>query len=135
MFAHKGLLTLALIAIPGMFMSAERPLSAQQEPKQATTPQSTKTAPPSDRLQAVRAEIQKAKASLVKEGKYRCCVSPSCDWCLLTDEDSACECMANLKAGKEVCPGCGLGWHNGQGIAKGIEKSRVKWNISHEHKH
>ena len=65
------------------------------------------------------------------EGKYNCCVKPSCDWCAL--HEGSCACFTNLQAGEAVCPGCGLGWHNGQGIVEGVDAKDVKWNITHEH--
>lgn len=83
------------------------------------------------RLQDVRSELKSIKAELVQKGEYNCCVQPSCDWCLLHDGD--CECYDNLKAGKKVCPGCGLGWHNGNGVVEGLSAKDVKWDITHEH--
>ena len=41
--------------------------------------------------------------------------------------------VLNVAAKKEVCPGCGLGWHNGNGMVDGFETKDVKWNITHEH--
>ncbi|MFQ5675791.1 MAG: hypothetical protein ACE5G1_07850, partial [bacterium] len=59
------------------------------------------------------------------------CIQPACNWCLLNEGD--CDCHENLKAGEEVCPGCGLGWHNGRGVVKGVKASQVKWGITHQH--
>lgn len=83
------------------------------------------------KLQDVRSEVKAIKAELTEQGEYNCCVQPSCDWCLL--HEGECECYANVKAGKEVCPGCGLGWHNGNGVVDGMSVDDVKWNITHEH--
>jgi len=38
-----------------------------------------------------------------------------------------------VAAGNEVCAGCGLGWHNGEGIVEGVKAVDVKWNIVHSH--
>jgi len=86
---------------------------------------------PEQRLQDVRSEVKAIKAELTQNGEYNCCVQPSCDWCLL--HEGECECYENLKAGKEVCPGCGLGWHDGNGVVEGIPAEDVKWDITHEH--
>ncbi len=86
---------------------------------------------PESQLVKVKKELKDIKAVLAKEGEYNCCIQPTCNWCVLHDGD--CECYDNLKAGKEVCPECGLGWHNGQGVVEGITASQVKWNITHEH--
>lgn len=88
-------------------------------------------ATPEERLAEVKSELKSLKGVLAGEGAYNCCVQPACDWCLL--QEGECECYDNLKADKKVCPGCGLGWHNGKGVIKGIEASQVKWDIAHEH--
>ncbi|RMD61441.1 hypothetical protein D6833_08225 [Candidatus Parcubacteria bacterium] len=90
-----------------------------------------KAATPEQRLENIRTELAAVKADLAKKGEYNCCIQPTCNWCAL--HEGGCECYDNLKAGEEVCPGCGLGWHNGQGVAPGIEASQVKWAITHEH--
>jgi hypothetical protein len=84
-----------------------------------------------ERLANVQSDLKMVKADLTNNGKYNCCVQPACDWCLL--HEGNCACYDNLKAKKEVCPGCGLGWHNGKGVVQGVKASQVKWNITHEH--
>lgn len=135
------MLTLVVTGVIAVTLGLSGSVPAQQAGMK--TPKQTKAAaavPPvsaaqdtskADRLKNVRAEILRAKSGLMKEGKYKCCVAPACDWCLLTEE--RCDCMANLHAEKEVCPGCGLGWHNGQGTMKNFDKSKVKWSITHSH--
>ncbi len=83
------------------------------------------------RLGNIKGELSLLKAELAEKGNYNCCVQPACDWCLLYE--GSCECYAEIKAGKEVCAGCGLGWHNDKGVVKGVKKAEVKWNITHEH--
>jgi hypothetical protein len=82
-------------------------------------------------LEDIKRRIEEVKTRLFDEGKYNCCVKPSCVWCAL--HEGACDCFSNLQAGEAVCPGCGLGWHNGQGIVEGVDPSTVKWTITHEH--
>ena len=83
------------------------------------------------RLENVKSGLKLVKAELTQSGDYDCCIQPGCDWCVL--HEGECECHDNIKAGKEVCPGCGLGWHNGKGVVQGVDAKEVKWNIVHEH--
>ena len=83
------------------------------------------------RLDNIHDELKMLKAEMTKDGSYDCCVQPGCDWCVL--HEGECECHDNLTARKEVCPGCGLGWHNGKGVVQGVDAKKVKWNIAHEH--
>lgn len=139
MFSTRKRLFLSAFTLTGILaviLSLTVTVPAQQPAKpapqaKANQPSPAKETPKADRLKAARTEIQAAKSDLMKDGKYKCCVAPACDWCLLTEE--GCGCMANLRAGKEVCPGCGLGWHNDKGAMKGIDKKNVKWNITHSH--
>lgn len=116
------LITFSLISC----QSAERPV---EEPTKESEPTVTFTT--QERIVSIKNELKSAKAKLVEEGDYNCCIHPACDWCLL--HEGSCECHDNLKAGNEVCPGCGLGWHNGNGVVPGVKASQVKWNITHEH--
>ena len=112
--------------------SPEPPASEPAEPTEPNAP-----APPavelstSQRLDEVRTTLEAVKTELNEQGEYNCCVQPACDWCAL--HEGNCECFSNLQEGEAVCPGCGLGWHNGQGIVDGVESSSVEWNITHEH--
>ena len=83
------------------------------------------------RLENINSDLKFVKAELTKSGDYDCCIQPGCDWCVL--HEGECECHDNIKAGKEVCPGCGLGWHNDKGVVADVKASQVKWNITHEH--
>jgi hypothetical protein len=86
---------------------------------------------PEKELAQIKTRLETVKTRLFDQGKYNCCVQPSCDWCAL--HEGSCECFSNLQAEDAVCPGCGLGWHNGQGIVEGVDAKSVKWNITHEH--
>ena len=87
--------------------------------------------PPEAELEQIKTRLEAVKTRLFDDGKYNCCVQPSCEWCAL--HEGACDCFTNLQGGEAVCPGCGLGWHNGQGIVDGVDPKDVKWNITHEH--
>jgi hypothetical protein len=110
----------------------EPPADPQPAVEREETP-ATSSAPasPDAELVEIKSRLEAAKKQLFDAGKYNCCVQPSCDWCAL--HEGSCDCFANLQAGEVVCPGCGLGWHNGQGIVDGIEAREVKWNITHQH--
>ena len=86
---------------------------------------------PAEQIEKINAALDDVKSELVNAGKYSCCTFPTCNWCAL--HEGECSCYANVEAKKEVCPGCGLGWHNGNGMVEGFEASQVKWNITHEH--
>jgi hypothetical protein len=86
---------------------------------------------PDSRLANIKTELKAVKSELTAAGKYNCCVQPACDWCAL--KEGECPCHDNLLAKKVVCPDCGLGWHNGLGVVKGVKVSQVKWDITHQH--
>jgi len=108
--------------------TAEPKLSGEAEEAQEASP--TLLSPEAE-LEQIETRLEAVKTQLFDQGKYNCCVQPSCDWCAL--HEGACDCFTNLQAGEAVCPGCGLGWHNGQGVVEGIDAGDVKWNITHEH--
>jgi len=110
------------------FISCE---SGKKQDESAETTNQRAELSAEQRLQTIKSHLKRVKADLSMEGDYDCCIQPGCDWCVLHEDE--CECHDNLTAGKEVCPGCGLGWHNGKGVVKGVEASQVKWNITHEH--
>jgi len=70
-------------------------------------------------------ELETAKAGLAAEGEYRCCVMPTCNWCVINDKH--CSCAAHLEEGKAVCGSCGQSWAMGRGILPGVEPDSVKW--------
>ncbi len=85
------------------------------------------------KIVTIKGDLRAVKKELADDGKYNCCIHPACNWCLL--HEGSCDCYDNLKQGEEVCPGCGLGWHNGDGVVQGITAKQVKWDIKHEHGH
>ena len=109
--------------------SAEPPASEPTEPN-APAPPAVELST-AQRLDELKSTLEAVKAELNEQGEYNCCVQPSCDWCAL--HEGNCECFNNIQEGEAVCPGCGLGWHNGQGAVDGVESSSVQWNITHAH--
>jgi len=101
------------------------------DPAPAVETKETPPPSPEGELAQIKTRLENVRTQLFDRGKYNCCVQPSCDWCAL--HEGSCDCFANLQADQAVCPGCGLGWHNGQGIVEGVDAKDVKWNITHEH--
>ena len=85
-----------------------------------------------EKVDHARILLDEAKKQLVGEGKYKCCVSPKCDECLL--EHQSCACATDLKVGKGVCSQCFGGWQRGDGAIDGVDVANVKGN-DHVHKH
>jgi hypothetical protein len=100
------------------------------EPEPPPQASSTPKAPDAE-LDEIKTRLEAVKTQLFDEGDYNCCVQPSCNWCAL--HEGSCDCFSNVQAAKAVCPGCGLGWHNGQGVVDGVDAADVKWEITHEH--
>ena len=65
------------------------------------------------------------KRTMVKEGRYACCIRGGCNSCAFEME---CTCGRNLatKNGKGVCKECYAGWHAGHGAFEGIPLSEVQ---------
>ncbi len=78
-------------------------------------------------------DLEAAKAGLAAKGEYRCCVMPSCNWCLINDKH--CTCAAHLEKGEAVCGSCGQSWAMGRGILPGVEPHDVKWGPGDVHTH
>jgi hypothetical protein len=75
-------------------------------------------------MDEVRAKLKDAKRSLAREGKYSCCISPSCDFCALSVDK--CPCNENLSNGDPVCHECKGGWQAGHGVVEGVNPADVK---------
>ena len=126
-----------VVIVAASFVACQSQSQAPEPP--ASEPTDTDIVPPppavelstAQRLDELKSTLETVKAELNEQGEYNCCVQPSCDWCAL--HEGSCECFNNLQDGAAVCPGCGLGWHNGQGVVDGVESSSVQWNITHEH--
>jgi hypothetical protein len=114
-----------------IFTACQSPEGRQEVQSSQSAIDTTAALSPDARLATIKAELKTVKANLTAAGKYDCCVQPPCDWCAL--KEGECPCHDNLLAKKAVCPDCGLGWHNGQGVVEGVSASQVKWNITHEH--
>ncbi|MEO8026489.1 MAG: hypothetical protein ABI823_08445 [Bryobacteraceae bacterium] len=90
------------------------PSFAHEGPKKKQKP--TKAQADLDRA---RAKLDAAKKQLAKQGRYSCCVKPSCDLCARTT--GSCNCARNVAAGKGACGECYAGWKAGRGTMKGVD--------------
>lgn len=87
----------------------------QQEPKPAQGPEKA--------LDDVRSRLKGIKRTLAREGKYECCISPSCDFCAISV--GSCPCSNNLSSGDPVCHECKGGWEVGYGVLDDVDPEEV----------
>lgn len=127
-FTIANLLFLGSIACTAPEPAPDPQPAVEAESPPVASPEATT---PDAELEQIRTRLEAVKTQLFDEGEYNCCVQPSCSWCAL--HEGSCACFTNLQAGEAVCPGCGLGWHNGEGIVDGVDPDAVEWNITHEH--
>jgi hypothetical protein len=82
----------------------------------------------------LRGEVAEAKANLEKQGRYRCCVRPSCNECLLKRGECHCREVAAKKG--PCCGECTEAWIEGHGAVEGLdalELLRHKLGMLNEH--
>ncbi|MEX1277001.1 MAG: hypothetical protein WEB62_10195 [Bacteroidota bacterium] len=79
---------------------------------------------PEQVLDEVRSKLKETKRALAREGKYSCCISPSCDFCALSV--GKCPCNENLSNGDPVCHECKGGWQAGYGLIDDVQPEEVK---------
>ncbi len=114
-----------------LFVGCRTAQAPETAPEAAPVVEPAPILAPEERLDGIKSALAEVTAELNEKGDYNCCVQPVCTWCALYE--ASCACFSNLQEGSEVCPGCGLGWHNDEGVVDGVDKSQVKWNITHEH--
>jgi hypothetical protein len=71
--------------------------------------------------------VDAAKVKLAAEGKYACCIKPTCDVCARVN--GSCMCAVSVAQGKGACGECFAGWKAGKGAMSGIDKDAV--TLSH----
>ncbi|HMC58543.1 MAG TPA: hypothetical protein VKJ01_05070, partial [Candidatus Solibacter sp.] len=74
-------------------------------------------------LDRSRAALSAAKRKLAAQGRYGCCMKPSCDLCARVN--GSCNCAQNVKEGKGGCGECYAGWKAGRGSVRGIDPKSV----------
>ena len=132
MIVKRTAVLLFCVGLVVAFVSCRSSQGATREETQHTEhTEQHADSPAGEQLEQIRSSLLEVTTELNEQGKYNCCIEPRCSWCAL--HEGECECFNNLQQGEEVCPGCGLGWHNGNGIVEGVSASEVKWNIAHSH--
>jgi hypothetical protein len=74
-------------------------------------------------LKLARNAMESAKRKLTADGRYSCCVRPSCSLCARVN--GSCNCAANVQAGRGACGECLGGWKAGRGDVKGVKADSV----------
>lgn len=74
-------------------------------------------------LNQAKKKLNSAKGRLAKQGRYSCCVKPSCDLCARVN--GSCACARNVAAGKGACGECYAGWIAGRGAIRGVKAKQV----------
>lgn len=75
-------------------------------------------------LGEVRKELTTIKGKLTEQGKYNCCIAPTCDFCALAA--GKCPCGKNVAEGKPVCGTCAGGWAAGYGQIPDVDPAKVQ---------
>jgi hypothetical protein len=69
-------------------------------------------------------QLEAAKTRAARRGKYKCCIKPSCSWCML--HMGNCTCYKGVVSGKGHCRECRGGWEAGQGHVPGKTLADVR---------
>ena len=77
-----------------------------------------------EKLVVIRKDLAKAKRELTGDGKYNCCIRPTCDFCALAVDK--CPCALNLAKGMPVCGTCAGGWAAGYGVVPDVDAADVE---------
>jgi hypothetical protein len=75
-------------------------------------------------LDAAKRALDKAKKDLAAQGRYSCCIRPSCSLC--ARKNGSCNCARNVAAGRGACGECYAAWRAGRGSVKGVNARDVK---------
>ena len=74
-------------------------------------------------LAGIRDDLTTVKGKLTEQGKYNCCIAPTCDFCALAV--GKCPCGTNVAKGKPVCGTCAGGWAAGHGQVPDVDPAKV----------
>ncbi len=75
-------------------------------------------------LTEIRENLAQVKRKLTADGKYSCCIDPSCDFCALGV--GKCPCGENVAKGMPVCGTCAGGWAAGYGQIADVDPAKVE---------
>lgn len=71
-----------------------------------------------EQIARVRGEVEEAKKNLERQGRYACCVRPSCNECLLRFGE--CRCREAVREAGPCCGECTEAWVEGRGAVEGV---------------
>ncbi|MBZ5724444.1 MAG: hypothetical protein LAP87_05555 [Acidobacteriia bacterium] len=74
-------------------------------------------------LNRSQAALAAAKRKLAAQGRYACCMRPSCNLCARVN--GSCNCARNVQEGRGACGECYAGWKAGRGAVKGVDAKGV----------
>ncbi|HEY3412385.1 MAG TPA: hypothetical protein VGM51_04905 [Armatimonadota bacterium] len=72
----------------------------------------------------LRKHVDAVKVKAAKNGRYDCCIGPSCDFC--ATHMGSCSCAKGVASGMGNCRECKGGWEAGQGDVPGKTKADVR---------
>lgn len=72
----------------------------------------------------LQASVNKYKTQLTGQGKYTCCINPTCDFC--ATHMGACPCGKMAAMDRPVCRECKGGWEAGEGVITGKTAADIK---------
>jgi hypothetical protein len=101
-----------------LLLALSPPLPAHESGRKDVKP--TKAQPD---LRLSERQLNKAKKELAAQGRYSCCVRPSCDLC--ARKNGSCNCARNVAAGRGACGECYAAWLAGRGSLKGVDPKSV----------
>ena len=104
------------------------PLDLRKSSNESFSDSSKSTGSNSEGMKSVDAmteeEREDYKEQLHKQGRYECCIKPTCTMCLY--DATECPCGKSIKTDDPVCGECFRGWQKGKGSIKGINPLQVK---------
>jgi len=114
------LLAIACAAYRQQHAGERRTASAPAAPPPvAAAPADFQALPATEQGARLRGEVAEAKSNLEKDGKYRCCVRPTCNECLLKRGECHCRDVAAKKG--PCCGECTEAWIEGHGAIEGLD--------------
>lgn len=66
----------------------------------------------------IRGEVEEVKTDLHQQGRYECCVHPTCTECLLNHGE--CHCREAVRKEGPCCGECTEAWIEGRGTVEGV---------------
>ena len=85
------------------------------------------TKPTGIKQATIISELDIYKLDLASQGKYNCCVEPSCNECAINHGE--CVCRFAIKKGGPCCGECTGAWLDGRGAVPGIDKEEILKNL------